>query len=144
MPYMKRREFITLLGGAAAWPLPARGQQPAKVARIGCLVTASLESPEARPMVDAFRQGLRERGYVEGQNIVIEYRSADGKIERFPRLANELAGLKLDLILAPIRLRRALSSVQLLRFPSSCRSWAIPLQTGSWRVSRIQAETSPG
>jgi putative ABC transport system substrate-binding protein len=52
-------------------------------------------------MVDAFRQGLRERGYIEGQNIVIEYRSADGSIEQFPRLAQELASLKLDLILAP-------------------------------------------
>jgi putative ABC transport system substrate-binding protein len=52
-------------------------------------------------MVDAFRQGLRERGYVEGQSIVIEYRSADGRIERFPQLANELASLNVDLILAP-------------------------------------------
>jgi putative ABC transport system substrate-binding protein len=99
---MKRREFITLIGGAAVvWPLAARGQQGAKVARIGYLVTGSLESPEARVMVDAFRQGLRERGYVEGQSIVIEYRSAEGRIERFPRLANELASLNLDLILAP-------------------------------------------
>ena len=98
---MKRREFITLLGAAAAWPIGVRAQQPAKVARIGYLVTASLESPEARAMIDAFQQGLRERGYVEGQNIVIDYRSADGRIESFPRLANELAGLKLDLILAP-------------------------------------------
>jgi putative ABC transport system substrate-binding protein len=99
---VKRREFITLLGGAAAaWPLAARAQQGAKVPRIGYLVTGSLESPEARPMIEAFRQGLRERGYVEGQNIVIEYRSADGKIEHFQLLANELAGLKLDLILAP-------------------------------------------
>ena len=100
---MKRREFITLLGGAATWSLPARGQPGAKVARIGYLVTASLESPEGRAMADAFRQGLRERGYVEGQSIVIEYRSADGKIERFPELANELASLNLDLILAPNR-----------------------------------------
>ena len=99
---MKRREFITLLGGAvAAWPLAARAQQGAKVPRIGYLVTGSLESPEARVMVDAFRQGLRERGYVEGQSIVIEYRSADGRIERFPQLANELASLNVDLILAP-------------------------------------------
>jgi ABC-type uncharacterized transport system substrate-binding protein len=99
---MKRREFITLLGGAAAaWPVAARAQQAANIARIGCLVTGSLGSPEARAMVDAFRQGLRERGYVEGQNIVIEYRSADGSIERFPRLADELASLKLDLILVP-------------------------------------------
>jgi ABC-type uncharacterized transport system substrate-binding protein len=98
---MKRRDFITLLGGAAAaWPLAVRAQQGAKVPRIGCLLTPSLESPEGRAPLDAFRQGLRERGYVEGQTIVIEYRSADGKIERFPSLANELASLKLDLILA--------------------------------------------
>src|SRR5215831_6513069 len=102
---LKRREFILALRGAAAsyvsWPLAARAQQPAKVARIGCLVTGALESPEARAMVGAFREGLRERGYVEGQNIVIEYRSAGGSIERFPRLTDELASLKLDLILAP-------------------------------------------
>jgi hypothetical protein len=90
---VRRREFITLLGGAAAWPVPARGQPGAKVARIGYLVTASLESPEGRAMADAFRQGLRERGYVEGQSIIIEYRSADGRIERFPELANELASV---------------------------------------------------
>jgi putative tryptophan/tyrosine transport system substrate-binding protein len=98
---MRRRDFVTLLGGAAAWPGAARGQPGAKVARIGYLVTASLESPEGRAMADAFRQGLRERGYVEGQSIIIEYRSADGRIERFPELANELASLNLDLILAP-------------------------------------------
>jgi ABC-type uncharacterized transport system substrate-binding protein len=98
---MRRREFITLLGGAAAaWPRAARAQQGAKVARIGYLVAFSLESPGGRAMVDALRLGLRERGYVEGQNIVIEYRSADGRIERFPQLANELASLNLDLILA--------------------------------------------
>src|SRR5262245_49926098 len=98
---MRRRDLITLLGGAAAtWPLAARAQQGAKVARIGWLVAFSLESPGGRAMVDAFRLGLRERGYVEGQNIVIEYRSADGRIERFPQLANELASLNLDLILA--------------------------------------------
>ena len=62
---MKRRAFITLLGGAAAaWPLAAGAQQGAKVARIGYLLTGSLASPETRAMVDAFRQGLRERGYV--------------------------------------------------------------------------------
>jgi putative ABC transport system substrate-binding protein len=99
---MKRREFITLVGAvAAAWPLAARAQQAAKVPRIGYLVTGSLETPDGRVFVDAFRQGLRERGYVEGQTIVIEYRSADGKFERLPQLANELASLKPDLIIAP-------------------------------------------
>src|SRR5215471_4109060 len=98
---MNKREFITLLGSVAALPLAARAQQAAKVPRIGYLMTGSLEMPEGRALVDALRQGLRERGYVERQTIVIEYRSADGKIERFPQLANELASLKLDLIIAP-------------------------------------------
>jgi putative ABC transport system substrate-binding protein len=100
---MRRRNFIALLGSAAAaWPIAAaRAQQPPKLPRIGYLVTGSLETPEGRGFVDAFRQGLSERGYVEGQSILIEYRSADGKIERFPQLANELASLKLDLIIAP-------------------------------------------
>src|SRR6266542_6252108 len=98
---MRRREFITLVGGAAAWwPLATSAQQP-KVPRIGYLVTGSLQSPEARLFVDAFRQGLHERGYVEGQNIVIEFRAADGEIERFPALASELVRLKVDVILAP-------------------------------------------
>jgi len=98
---VKRREFITLLGGAAlGWPLAARAQKAAKVPRIGYIMTGSLEMPEGRALVDALRQGLRDRGYVERQTIVIEYRSADGKIERFPQLANELASLKLDLIIA--------------------------------------------
>jgi hypothetical protein len=75
--------------------LPAvEAQQSAKVPRIGYLATRSLASPETQVLVDAFRQGLRERGYVEGESILIEYRSAEGKIERFPGLATELTRLK--------------------------------------------------
>jgi putative ABC transport system substrate-binding protein len=99
---MTRREFIGLLGGAAiARSMAVHAQQRPKVARIGYLVTSSRESPEARTTLNAFQQGLREHGYVEGQNILIEYRAADGKIERFPGLATELTRLNLDLILAP-------------------------------------------
>jgi putative ABC transport system substrate-binding protein len=83
-----------------AVPLAGEAQPPTKVARVGYLVTGSLESPETRVLLDAFRQGLRERGYVEGQNIVIEYRAADGKLERFPALAAELVHLKVNLIVA--------------------------------------------
>jgi putative ABC transport system substrate-binding protein len=86
--------------GILITPIGAEAQPAAKVPRIGYPVTGSLESPETRAALDAFRQGLRERGYVEGQNILIEYRAADGKIERFPGLATELARLKVDLILA--------------------------------------------
>ena len=96
---MKRREFMTLIGGAAAgWPLAARAQQPTKIYRIGMLETISpaLNAPQ----LDAFRNGLRELGYVEGQQYVIEYRSTDGRAERFPELAIELVRLGVDLIVA--------------------------------------------
>jgi putative tryptophan/tyrosine transport system substrate-binding protein len=98
---MIRREFILALGGAIiAWPSCIRAQSASKVARIGFMVMGSLRSPEQRVTIDSFRQGLRERGYVEGQNIVIEYRAADGKIERFPELAKELVDLRPDVIVA--------------------------------------------
>src|SRR5262249_60220903 len=71
-----------------------------KVVRIGFLVTGALDSPEQQVTTNAFRQGLGERGYVEGQNLVIEYRFADGKIERFPNLARELVALDVDVIVA--------------------------------------------
>jgi ABC-type uncharacterized transport system substrate-binding protein len=94
---MRRREFITLLGGgAAAWPLVARAQQGEKVWRIGILETvpATLNSANYA----ALRQGLRQLGYVEGRNLIIEYRSADGRTARFPELARELVHVGVDLI----------------------------------------------
>ena len=98
---MRRREFIKLVGGAAAaWPLSVNAQPSAKIPRIGLMVTGSLQSPEARVQLDAFRQGLRQLGYTEGRNIAIEYRGADGRIERFPTLAAELVRLEVDLIFA--------------------------------------------
>jgi ABC-type uncharacterized transport system substrate-binding protein len=98
---MHRRKFIMAFGGGlVAWPGTGRAQQAPKVARIGYLATGSLNSPEARKSLDTFREGLYELGYTEGRNIVIEYRAADGKIERLPALASELARLKLDLIVA--------------------------------------------
>ena len=93
---VNRREFITLLGGAAAsWPLAARGQQPGKLHRVGVLFASSVEGSVPD---QAFRAGLRERGYIAGQNIIIEFRSAAGKLDDLPRLAAELAALNLDAI----------------------------------------------
>jgi putative ABC transport system substrate-binding protein len=92
---MKRREFITLLGGAAAWPLAARAQQPAKTARIGYL---AFRSPI--PADDAFLKGLAELGWIEGQNIVIERRFAAGNVEQLKASAAELVRLNVDVIVA--------------------------------------------
>jgi putative ABC transport system substrate-binding protein len=96
MSSIKRREFITLLGGAAAWPLAARAQQPGRVWRIGVLETTSMELNAAN--FEAFRQSLRDLGYIEEQNLIIEYRSAEGRGERFADLAADLLRLNIDVI----------------------------------------------
>src|SRR5262249_12368122 len=95
---VKRRDFIRLLGGAAAWPLAARAQQSARVFRIGFLGFGSASTWSNR--VEALRAGLRDLGYVEGKNIVIEFRWTE-TIEQLPELATELVRMNVDLIFAP-------------------------------------------
>src|SRR6516162_1548020 len=92
--HIRRREFIVTLGGAAAWPLAARAQLRSRLPRVGLLWPGS--PPDKWDA--AFRQGLHSLGYVEGQNILLEYRWAEGKQERLRGLAEELVGLKVDLI----------------------------------------------
>jgi ABC-type uncharacterized transport system substrate-binding protein len=91
---MKRREFITLLGGAAAWPLAARAQQQG-LALVGLLVGSRLDDRE----LEAVRQGLKEAGYIEGRNIAIKYRPADGRFERLSALAAALVADPVAVIL---------------------------------------------
>jgi putative ABC transport system substrate-binding protein len=93
---MRRREFITIVGGAAVWPLVARAQQPTKIARIGILGLASAAG--AAPYVDAVRSGLRDLGYIEGKNLIIEYRFGDGKYDRLSELADQLVHLNVDIL----------------------------------------------
>jgi putative ABC transport system substrate-binding protein len=95
---MKRREFITLLGGAAAtWPLAARAQQPAKLPTVGFLVAGTPESHGK--WVAAFVKRLSELGWIEGRTVAIEYRWAEGSTERFAEIAAEFVRLKVDVIL---------------------------------------------
>ena len=97
---MRRRDFITLLGSAAAWPLAARAQQASKVWRIGFLSAVSRES--SFRSYAALQQGMRKLGYVEGKDFVIEWRSVEGKYERFPEIVGELVRLKLDVIVTGV------------------------------------------
>jgi putative tryptophan/tyrosine transport system substrate-binding protein len=92
---IKRREFISLLGAAAAWPLAARAQQAAKLPRLGVLL---LSTPQADPQMETARRALRDLGYVEGHNLAIEYRYAEGRPERLPDLAADLVRMKPDVL----------------------------------------------
>ena len=89
-----------LMSGVLSVTSHVAAQAPPKPARIGYLSTGALETPESRQGLDAFRRGLRERGYIEGEHFVLELRSAGGDIERLPALARELVSVKVDLILA--------------------------------------------
>ena len=113
---MRRREFIAALG-VAAWPLAVRAQR-FDSPKVGVLLTVDLE-----PFWSEFRAGLRERGYVEGQNIVFEFRSADGKPERLRGLADELVHLKADIIVAcqtpaVVAARQATSDIPIVMAPA--------------------------
>jgi putative ABC transport system substrate-binding protein len=95
-----RRNFMTLLGGAAAWPLAARAQQPERVRRIGVLMNIAADDPEAPVRVGAFAQGLQELGWTIGRNLRIEYRWSAGDADRIRGYAAELSALSPDVIIA--------------------------------------------
>jgi hypothetical protein len=92
---MKRRDFITLLGGAATWPLAASAEQPAKVPRVGILSPATNETAAT---LTAFREGIRDLGYIEGQTIALDFRLSKGIMEALPTLAAELVRIPVNVI----------------------------------------------
>jgi putative tryptophan/tyrosine transport system substrate-binding protein len=123
---MRRREFITLLGGAAVvWPLEARAQQ-SKVPRVGALY---IGLADAESFKKEFREGLSEAGYMEGQNIAFEFRSAEGRLDRLPELASELVRLKVDVIVA-LYVPCALAAKQATREIPIVIVAADPVETG--------------
>src|SRR5262245_15178924 len=93
---MKRRDFITLLGGAVAWPLAARAQQPMPV--VGLLLGSS--AAVLGPQIAAFHEGLRQAGFAEGRNVAVQYRYTEGQLDRFPALASELVDRGVAVIVA--------------------------------------------
>jgi putative ABC transport system substrate-binding protein len=138
---MKRREFITLLGGVvAAWPLTTRAQQPTAMgpqARVGVLTA----SPPSSGMLNAFREGMRERGYFEGQNLSIVVRWPQGTFEQNPTVASEIVGTNVDVIIAwstpaVIAASRATSSIPIVMV-------SVGDPVGLLPVWRDLAETSP-
>jgi putative tryptophan/tyrosine transport system substrate-binding protein len=124
-----RRAFICTISGALLTaPLAAEAQQAAKVARLGYLAADRAANPHLQ---EAFRQGLRDLGYVEGRDVVIEYRDAEGKLERFPALAAELVALKVDVIVTAGGTLAALAAKQATRtLPIVFAAAADPVESG--------------
>src|SRR6516164_9003620 len=117
--HIGRREFITLLGGAAAWPLAARAQQGERVRRIGMLLGIAENDLEAQSRIAAFRKGLRDLGWVEGRNVHIDHRFAAGDANRIKAYVAELVTLAPDVFLAnstPVvaALRQATTSIPIV------------------------------
>jgi putative ABC transport system substrate-binding protein len=134
---MKRRDFIAGLAGAAALPFAARAQQAGKVWRVGMLETTSAALNAKN--IDGFKAGMRALGYVERQNLVIDYRSADGRIERLPALVTELLRLKCDVIVTRGTPSALAAKAATSTIPIVMASIGEPVETGM-----VQSLSRPG
>ena len=132
---VRRRDFITLLGGAAAWPLVARAQQAGGIGSIGLLWPG--DAPPASPRMESFRQGLRALGLVDGQNVAIELRYAQRGPQQLPELAAELIRLKVDVIfasgdLAPKVAQQATETIPIVAIGDDILGDRLIMPPGSW------------
>src|SRR5262245_29037903 len=131
---MRRRDLITLLGGAAAWPLAARAQQPGKTRRVGYIRAGA---PRNDPFREEFVRGMRDLGYVEGRNIANEFRHYGDDVDSIPSLIGELLRAKIDIIVvgAPLRSapRRAQRRASLSSWERRPTRWA-PAWSQVWRT----------
>ena len=120
--FLGRREFITLLGGAAAWPLAAGAQQAGKLPTIGFLGAGAASNTVWKDWIAAFVQWLHELGWIEGRTVIIEYRWGDGRDERYPDLADEFVRLKVNVIVtsgsAVVAVKQATSVIPII-FPTA-------------------------
>jgi putative ABC transport system substrate-binding protein len=137
----RRRFLLTSLAGVLAAPFAAEAQQAGKVYRIGFLWDTPAVWPHA---LEAFRQGLRDLGWVEGQNIVIEYRWTQGRFDRLPSLVEELVRLKVDLIVAPTSIYTGAAKRVTATIPSSSRATRTRSTAATSQALRVRAATPRG
>src|SRR5262249_26182528 len=141
---MKRRAFISLLGGAAAWPLAARAQQGERMRRIGVLTPFAESDPEGQARIAAFREGLGKFGWTEGRDVQVEYRWFASDRDRARAYAAELVNLKPDVIFAATTSSLAVLHQETRSVPSYSHKSPIRSAGGSLRAWHARAATSPG